>query len=317
MTDIDQAQANLERARARANKERKARLTRPVRDLDEFAAQFTLAEERRLPELRSQVEAEVVALLDAEGIDKGLLEVAVDLRARQLLRQEIDPGWQGNREAEDQERKDREFVARLKAWRFPDKIIRALQTMKDPGDLRPVPLAEKSDLYETDCLKWIRIGVAKKRQLCVMVGALGTGKTLASCWATWEDAKGHRADIIYATAREVFTKSDRMDKDREWLDRVAGCSVLILDECGTKEERDESDSKQLAALLHSRFEHDKRTIVLANMEQGEFARRYTDAVMSRVYESGGLHNCGQIVRRGELKRQGILKLTGADDEQGK
>jgi DNA replication protein DnaC len=293
------AQAALDQKRSQQPSSRRRR--------DSFGELFSEAEKLRLPALRDQVRAEVAETLRAEGLPEELLEVAVDMRARQLLREELDPDWAAKRKQEELARSEAEFRERLGAWRYPEKVIGALFTGKDPGDVN-----QRVDLYETDALQWLRAAWAARKQIMCLVGSLGTGKTIAACMVPYETKQ---RDVLFVTANEVFSKSDRYDGDRPWLERVERAAVLIIDECGRDTERKETDSKRLADLLHARFENNRRTIVLANIGRAEFTERYTDAVLSRIYESGGMHVCKQIVRRGELRRQQQLKLGGRDGQE--
>jgi DNA replication protein DnaC len=292
---IAEAQRQLEQAREFLPKQK-------PRKVDDFGDQFTAAEKTRLPELAAKVRAEV----EDEDIPAELLEVAIDMRARQLLREEIDPAWAERIRAQEAEREETAFRKRMAWGRFPDKVATALWTGLDPGDVN-----KREQLRETDALRWLREGWNRGKLTLCLVGSLGTGKTMAACIVAHES--GER-DLLFATAKEVFTRSDRMEANRDWHDRLEDAQVLILDECGTKKERSDSDSQTLAGLLLTRFENDRRTIVIANISKQQFEERYTEAVMSRIYESGGMHPCTEVVRRGELRRQGNLKLQGVTND---
>jgi DNA replication protein DnaC len=254
----------------------------------------TFDDPRRLVQLEAKAREE----LAAEGMDPDLFAALALARARQLLRAEKDPAWvEGLRAAERAERAA-DLRAQMKSWRFPDFAVEAIiDGRNDKGE----PLATS----QAD--RFIRTAMGVPSTLfVVLVGLLGTGKTLAACrWAVGliGPPGASRPDVIYCRALEIFSRSPRQLKDRQWLRRVETCDVLVVDECGTDEEREGDDSPQLAGLWLRRFDDNRRTVVLANLTQEHFETRYDQAIMSRLYHRGGLEPCTEVMRRGEKRRQ--------------
>lgn len=306
-TDSEQlarAQADLLRARAAAQLDHDqrddARAAR--RAHDELARAWSAAQAERLPELRRLCHAEAVAALEADGqlLAPAIVEVAVDLRARQLLREEVDPDWAQRMRVAAQGEERTAFTQRLGGWRFPRPVIDALWTDKDPGD----KLGKAALDHDSPPAAWCRDGLASGRRLLCAVGTMGTGKTFGACLAVWEWMEGRHEGVLYTTAARVFVVSDRSfsEQDRAWRTRVREADVLVLDECGGDKER-KDDSADLAELLRHRFEEGRRTVLIANMSKAELAARYGDAVMSRIFEAGGLRSFDEVLRRGELRRR--------------
>jgi hypothetical protein len=106
----------------------------------------------------------------------------------------------------------------------------------------------------------------KDRKIILVFGEVGTGKTIACC--RW--LMGFERDGRYMQAHDLGALSPRMTTDRDQIDRVRACSALVLDEVKRTTEAGDKESERVADLLQWRYEHDKPSVVVANMQPDDF-----------------------------------------------
>jgi hypothetical protein len=290
--EASQAQRRLDEARRQHAAENPRRQTGPGLE-DQIFTDFRPTPEQ-LARFR-ELKAEVGAAPELQGIDSEIADLAISFRAAQLLREEIDPDWSARREREALELARQALAERIRHWRIPKLHRDAILTGYDEHGTK---------IRDTEPEADIDVAVGDGLRLIVLVGPLGTGKTMAAIrWAAGSDHN----DVLYSTARQVFAKSDRYDGDRPDLERVNTCAVLILDEMAGQEERD-ADSAQIASVLHHRWENKRITICIANTTQEEFEGKYEPRVVSRLWEAGEVIPCTVTLRRGEKARQQELGI---------
>lgn len=117
-------------------------------------------------------------------------------------------------------------------------------------------------------------------------GATGLGKTfLSACIARQVVDLGY--GIVYDTAAHLFADFEaakfnaESDEDRKRTKKYFDCDLLILDDLGT-EMTTQFTIAALYDLVNTRMLENRATIISTNMEDGEFERRYSPQIASRV-----------------------------------
>ena len=134
------------------------------------------------------------------------------------------------------------------------------------------------------CKKWAEnIDIAKKRVVPLM-GSVGIGKTtVAFCVANKLLDLGH--SVYYATAFDLstliidkqFNRLQNVDDYYNMLD----ADLLIIDDLGT-EPQNTLMQEGLFAILDSRINENKKTMVCTNLTQEQFSKRYGARSESRL-----------------------------------
>ena len=199
---------------------------------------------------------------------------------------------------ERRRRLDRELVAdyhrdRLSIIGCPDAIADTIRAGKDEHGRR---------LITSEPERWLRDKMENGRRLMLLCGKLGTGKTMAACrWLA--DQQGTDSVFLFRLAVDVCRLSPDFSKTDPELRQLATVRVLVLDEVGTTQEEDKHRAR-LEGLLHRRFDAGLVTILLSNLTPSEFVDRYHARIVSRVYDSGGIYGCREVLRLGEQQRTG-------------
>jgi hypothetical protein len=149
-----------------------------------------------------------------------------------------------------------------------------------------------------------------QRLLCLL-GAPGTGKTMAagwlmaqlkvtlfrSDWDAWVDEWPRtlsEAPIYlsaYFLARESFT-----DEARGEVDRLHRCRLLVVDELGLEQHITGPYLATLQSLLVRRSAEGLRTVLIANMSEAQLLERYGGArIGRRLEEDGAVASLGDVV----------------------
>ena len=112
-------------------------------------------------------------------------------------------------------------------------------------------------------------------RLLVLGGPTGRGKTVAATWLAatldacrWLSAKDVRVGDAWSQTQP----------------KTAKAAVLIVDDLG--HETSEWAHKELSALLESRFDKGRRSIITTNLPPATFAKTYGDRLASRLEKPG-------------------------------
>lgn len=138
----------------------------------------------------------------------------------------------------------------------------------------------------------------------IFTGNPGLGKTfLSSCIA--KELMDMGKSVIYKRAPRLFMLYNEYrfsrDKDREFLENLYGCDLLIIDDLGV-EEVNQSSRAFFIDLLDERGARSKKTIITTNLNMNEITRIYSSRLTSRIYENFimfGLY--GEDIRIQKLK----------------
>ena len=156
-----------------------------------------------------------------------------------------------------------------------------------PGE-KLSPRENMSFIYEV-CLNYAnRFGKFPFKNL-FLTGAPGLGKTfLSACIAREVSDLGF--SVVYDTAAHIFQRFECEKFGREsaleenaWADvgRYLRCDLLIMDDLGT-EMRTEFVQAAFYRIVNDRLLHRRKTVLSTNLDIEDIARRYGDAVLSRL-----------------------------------
>ena len=147
-------------------------------------------------------------------------------------------------------------------------------------------LASTPQPRETDALRGVRAWLAGSAQWCLLVGSVGTGKTVAARWAVSQVAQTGRRALL-ERAVDVARLSTWDDAGR--LDALERANLLALDDIGT-EGASEHARTAIRALLDARDRcHELRggrTIITSNLAgRGELSSWLGERVSDRIKSS--------------------------------
>lgn len=140
----------------------------------------------------------------------------------------------------------------------------------------------------------------------LIFGGTGIGKThISLAIAKKVEQKGF--DAIYISAPDLFTslEKERFNQETvcENMQRVTTCDLLVIDDLGAEFTTTFTVSA-LYAIINSRINSNKPTIITANLTPSEIAERYSDRIASRLIGSyEHLHFIGNDIRI--LKKKGL------------
>ena len=169
-------------------------------------------------------------------------------------------------------------------------------------------LAEPLDV--TPALESVQAWLDSGELTLVLGGAVGTGKTIAACFAftqhrrKWDVFMYAPGDIppdwrwcggLFAPLADFQNRSLWDDEDRDFRDRAAATSLLVLDDVGS--ERGDGASA-IQSLISSRMAAGRRTVITTNLPGEAFRVRYGARVLDRIRESGTFVNTGAKSLRG-------------------
>jgi DNA replication protein DnaC len=183
------------------------------------------------------------------------------------------------REWEEHQRKhDESMPDRLRELGVPDTAIRALREW-------------------TDTPAWQQAGkfLDSEQQFLVMLGTVGTGKTVAAArvlaWALKRNLECH---FLRATTLIRLSGYD----DRAEFNRLCWAPVVVLDDYGTEHMHGFAQSlfNEWLDCRYSRASN--RTVITANLQAEEFKARIGERAVDRIREVGTVHiGKGSSMRR--------------------
>lgn len=142
---------------------------------------------------------------------------------------------------------------------------------------------------ETDALRGVRGWLQSSERWCILVGPVGTGKSVAASWAV--------ARVLETGRWALMTTAARVGRLSTWddageLDRLERADLLVVDDVGAEAANDHA-RVTLRSLLDARHDRGNRTILTTNLVGGQLSKwlgeRITDRIKSsfvRVVTSG-------------------------------
>lgn len=142
----------------------------------------------------------------------------------------------------------------------------------------------------------------------LFTGGTGLGKTfLCNCIAREVLKKGK--SVVYNTSTTLIDNVRNIkygDLDKSKLDYTLNCDLLIIDDLGT-ENTTQSSQSEIFNIINERLLRKKKTIISTNLSLGELQVRYHQRIVSRTVGSFNLHeffgnDIRIIVNSGKVKR---------------
>jgi len=115
------------------------------------------------------------------------------------------------------------------------------------------------------------------REIAILSGPVGTGKTTAAAWVTWH--RWPHVDCRHVTARSLVRILRNDDARTELLDRYA----IIVDDLGT--ELGDARGQWLAdfdELVDELYGSEQRAVFTTNLTHKQFKQRYGERVTDRL-----------------------------------
>lgn len=115
----------------------------------------------------------------------------------------------------------------------------------------------------------------------VIVGGVGSGKTMYACWLGLEAINQHKT-VRYIIASDLERKikdtwGSKVLSEREVTDEYINCDLLILDEIGRTTYND-----YIFKVIDGRYNNELPTILLGNIETAEIGKVLGEAIASRL-----------------------------------
>ena len=115
----------------------------------------------------------------------------------------------------------------------------------------------------------------------VIVGGVGSGKTMYACWLGLEAINRHKT-VRYILASDLERKikdtwGSKLLSEREVTDEYINCDLLILDEIGRATYND-----YIFKVIDGRYNNELPTILLGNIETSEIGKVLGEAIASRL-----------------------------------
>ena len=141
----------------------------------------------------------------------------------------------------------------------------------------------------------------------LIVGTVGTGKTLLGCAILTEWMYGEEGDWmdtgLYATAAQILRRikmtwrKDSSETEQQVMSKLAQVSLLVIDEVGVQFNSD-TERLLLTELVNDRYNHRRATILISNLTIKEFTQTVGDRIVDRFKEGGKVLICDWQSHRG-------------------
>jgi len=160
-------------------------------------------------------------------------------------------------------------------------------------------------LKATEALEAVR---ARFGDVLVLMGGIGTGKTLAACW--WA-AKAMHEGAGFMTAAEL-ARWPRYEMAA--MDRLLGAAALVVDDLGTEYMDDKGNFLAVFdEFVNTRCANMRKTVITTNLTPKTFRERYGARITDRIVECGRFVSVAGDSMRGPGNQIGAE--TVRDEEQ--
>ena len=131
---------------------------------------------------------------------------------------------------------------------------------------------------------------SEERDLLVLSGGVGCGKTFAAAYACTQARWPVFCDPMTLGTLKRF--------DAQAVEPFVACSLLVIDDLGQEFADDKGNAIQfIEALLARRQARKLRTLITTNLLPGQFKARYDERIADRIRESGKFVSCGESSMR--------------------
>lgn len=117
----------------------------------------------------------------------------------------------------------------------------------------------------------------------LFTGSTGLGKTFLCNCIAWEILRKGRS-VVYNTSATLIDNIRNIkygDSDKSKLDYTLNCDLLIIDDLGT-ENITQSSQSEIFNILNERFLRRKKTIISTNLSLDELQVKYHQRIVSRI-----------------------------------
>ena len=148
----------------------------------------------------------------------------------------------------------------------------------------------KQQAHKTAVTEYIReMQAGSLKRNFVMLGNCGTGKTHLACAIGMETVRQSKM-VLFATASEIIRRvqaAHKSDTETEWdvMREFERLDLLIVDEVGVQYAT-ESANRIITEIVNARYNAEKPTVFISNLDADEFQAVMGERAMSRMMEDG-------------------------------
>ncbi len=155
-----------------------------------------------------------------------------------------------------------------------------------PGRYKRVNL-ENTELGEKE--KEIFREVVNNGKSLLLIGGVGTGKTHFAALVynyskykrkVWIEMNDY---ILELYKRENLRTTDAAEYLQSWWDMAMYCDFLVIDDLGVEENTEKAKSI-VSRILLTRYNYQKQAIITTNLNGEQLKYRYSERLISRIYE---------------------------------
>ncbi len=128
----------------------------------------------------------------------------------------------------------------------------------------------------------------EKNRSVLLIGNTGVGKTYIAA-GIYNEFEGSKAWFLVADylaeldRREKLNTTDAQSRLQDWWNIALYRELLVFDDLGTEEES-EKYAAAVRRILQFRYDNQKKTIITTNLSGSELSKRYSQRLISRLYE---------------------------------
>jgi DNA replication protein DnaC len=183
---------------------------------------------------------------------------------------------------------------KFKAARKEAAVERLLSRTGAPSEAIQYSSSPKQTMALKAMADWLR---SNSKRWLILLGASGTGKTVAAAWAIRNAIRvGRTADYRRATSIARLSAYGPDKADLEHLQRVA---LLVIDDFGNEQLNDFAAST-LFELFDFRHGEKLKTVVTSNLSASEFAAKIGVRLADRIQAEGEIKTLTGVSMRGRV-----------------
>jgi DNA replication protein DnaC len=182
------------------------------------------------------------------------------------------------------------------------RIEHALRELALPvrGDL--LPAIARANVRATHATKVTSEWLRSERRALVLVGDMGTGKTVAATLALAAWLRRRRTIGYLQEPRLVRWWHSSTLAHEQHVERLVGVDMLVIDELGTSTTRDAERSRDAVwGMLNERIAGERRTLLIGNLRPDDIGKRYGARFSDRLNEIGSVVHVVGASMRGEMR----------------
>ena len=147
---------------------------------------------------------------------------------------------------------------------------------------------------ETPAMAHVEAWRDSGRPFLLLLGGVGTGKTVAAC-SSLVEAPMHSSAFVHVL--DVARLSDFNQEHAHELSRISEARLLVMDDRGTELASDFWVAR-LDGIINHRYANKLRTVITSNLDPARFKKQYGERIADRIREVGLIRSCGNESMRG-------------------